>query len=786
MSEKRILFLLLVAFVVLGAIYALTTPVFEASDELWHYPMVRHLADGNPLPVQVFDPAQAGPWKQEASQPPFYYYLGAALTFWIDTSDMPAVRRLNPHVDNGVVTADRNINLVVHDPALSPWQGTLLAVRVVRLASVFMGLVTVYLTYLFAREVAPGGPEIALGAAALTAFTPMFLFISGSVNNDNLAIMLATLALLMMVRIVRLGGPRAPEGLIMARWVGLGVVIGLATLTKEGTLGLIPLAVGAVAVRAWRAYRDTLVSATPDDHAALARRWGRVAMTALRDLALTLLPIVIIAGWWYYRNLALYGDWLGWNAFIAVLGQRPQPATLAQLWDERWGFLASYWGLFGGVNVPMATWIYAVLNGLLAIAVPGFLVYLWRTVSAWWSADEQRHSRTAGPMLRWLSLALDFIADHFALVICLLFSAAVVYGLINWATTTWSSQGRLVFTAISPLSILLALGLFGWLPRFPARIAAGTVGGFMFVIAAVAPIAWIAPAYRSQPARPATELTPTDVAFGERMRLTGYAIETPGDGGAVQPGQNVDVFLQWQVLATMERDWSVFVHLNDPVLQAPLAQRDMYPGGGLLATSFLQPGRTLTEQYRLQIPETAVAPAQLDLVVGLYDFQTHERLDGDMGDAVVLDSIALRAAQGERANALDVNLGRELALVGFDIDSRRVAAGDSVELVVSWKALRNLNQDYTLFAQVLNDEDTTRWAAIDLPAETSRWTAGAIQDVTMPLAISDDTPPGIYTVIVGAYSRSANGGFDRLQIVREGRISMEDAVQLARIRVDEQ
>ncbi|MDX1415721.1 MAG: hypothetical protein R3293_16105, partial [Candidatus Promineifilaceae bacterium] len=73
MSEKRILTLILFLFLILGFTYALTTPVFEASDELWHYPLVRHLADGNPLPVQVFDPELAGPWKQEASQPPLYY-----------------------------------------------------------------------------------------------------------------------------------------------------------------------------------------------------------------------------------------------------------------------------------------------------------------------------------------------------------------------------------------------------------------------------------------------------------------------------------------------------------------------------------------------------------------------------------------------------------------------------------------------------------------------------------------------------------------------------------------
>jgi hypothetical protein len=227
MSEqtcRRWLALILSVYTLLGVTYALTTPPFEASDELWHYPMIRHLADGNPLPVQVFDPAQAGPWNQEASQPPLYYYLGAALTFWIDTGDMAQVRWLNPHVDTGVLTKDGNINLTIHAPDANPWQGTLLAIYIVRLFSVLLGLATVYLTFRIAKLVfgnrypvignpatdhgSPitdhGSPvtdyrSLALGATAVTAFLPMFIFISGAVNNDNLVIPLVALALLLMI-----------------------------------------------------------------------------------------------------------------------------------------------------------------------------------------------------------------------------------------------------------------------------------------------------------------------------------------------------------------------------------------------------------------------------------------------------------------------------------------------------------------------------------------------------------------------------------------------------------
>jgi hypothetical protein len=368
MTEKRWLILILALFIILGITYAIVTPVFEASDELWHYPMIRHLADGNPLPVQVFDPTQAGPWKQEASQPPLYYYLGAGLTFWIDTSDMAQVRLENPHVDNGLITQDGNTNLVVHDPDANPWQGTLLAVRIVRLFSILLGAMTVTLTYFIGREAAPGRPEIALGAAAVTAFLPMFLFISGAVNNDNLAIMLASLAMLLMIRIAKRNQQFDPTGkrshqkwVKVSNWLMLGTIIGLALLTKEGTIGLIPLAWGTAFVAAWQ--QDKQRHGKREGGFLNTLRWlAGLLVRSLLSFAIIMLPILLIAGWWYYRNIQLYGDWLGWNAFIAVLGQRGHPASLAQLWGERRGFLMAYWGLFGGVNVPMPTWIYTVLN----------------------------------------------------------------------------------------------------------------------------------------------------------------------------------------------------------------------------------------------------------------------------------------------------------------------------------------------------------------------------------------------------------------------------------------
>ncbi len=762
--------LVLILFILLGSIYAIITPIFEASDELWHYPFVRHLADGNPLPVQ--DPDNVGPWKQEASQQPLYYALAAALTFWIDTADMETVRWLNPHVDSGMLTTDGNINLIVHRPENKaiPWQGTILAVRLIRLASVLMGACTVYLTWRIGRIVFPTRPELALGAAAVNAFTPMFLFISGAVNNDNLAVALSSYALFLMLR--DSVGPRNGSEPKMKNSLLLGIVLGLGALTKTTALGLVPLALLALTVST--------------RHHLSRRAWQQWINIIIRHGLTIVLPVLLIAGWWYFRNYRLYGDWLGWSAFIQTLGQRAQPASLLQLWGERWGFSLSYWGLFGGINVPMPEWIYRVLNAIAAISVAGLALSLGRSL-----IDTRNHSGSRA--VRLLPLAL-----------LALWIFGVLVGLVRWATITWSSQGRLVFPAISAISILLVAGLFGWLPRKigrpwylrPGSWGVALLGVFMFLVSAAAPFAWIGPAYEPPAAPTESQLAvienPMEVEFGGRMRLLGYDLAET----RIKPGDQLRLALYWETLAPMERDWSVFVHLNDPLIGAPIAQRDMYPGQGLQATRLLAPGQRLICHYVIQVPETVYAPAKAELVVGLYDFQTSARLSVQMpsgatsGDqkAIFLSAIDLYESTGEYPNPALHNFGDQLTLVGYDIEPRRLLPGETLILTLYWQALAEMDVDYTIFTHLrdLDDPSNRIFAQHDAepPGGTSTWTQGQTVKAVYQLTLAADTPAAVHEIEVGVYHRTAEGAFPRLQLVTpDGRL-VDDFLILSKVRVD--
>ncbi len=136
-QHKGIIVVLLL-YLVLATIYSVVTPLFEASDEMWHYPFVKHLAEGGDLPVQ--DPQNLGPWRQEGSQPPLYYALGALVSAWVDTSDAEELIWRNPHADIGLPTADGNINMVIHtEREAFPWSRTALAAHLVRFFSVLLG-----------------------------------------------------------------------------------------------------------------------------------------------------------------------------------------------------------------------------------------------------------------------------------------------------------------------------------------------------------------------------------------------------------------------------------------------------------------------------------------------------------------------------------------------------------------------------------------------------------------------------------------------------------------------
>ncbi|MCC7209534.1 MAG: DUF2142 domain-containing protein [Anaerolineae bacterium] len=809
---------LIAAYLVLASVYSVVTPVFEASDEVWHYPMVRYLAQhGLALPVQTSGVETA--WRQEGSQPPLYYLLAAALTVWIDTSDLDGLRRINPHADIGLVVPDGNANMTIHDPAARgfPWRGAALAVHLARLLSVALGAVTVWMTYRLARELFPTltpGPSpsergergdrsrltsspdpfsnvekgrespspdwtgvgvrfsprgLALGAAALVAFNPMFLFISGSVNNDNLSNAVASALLVLIVRLLKQSNrPRLGEMVL------LGVLAGAGMLAKFNIGFLLPIIGLALALLAWR-LRDVRFFLT----------------SSLITGGLT----VLIAGWWYVRNWTLYGDPTGLNVFIQIVGPRAIPANWAQLWSERHTFLMSYWGFFGGVNAPLPEWAYTVFNGIALAAFAGLIVAAARFVAL----------RARPDVTLWLGRAVTVI-----------WIGVLFAGLLRWTAETWASQGRLMFSAIAPISVWMAVGLGALGTPLPRRLRAAPLALAVgwFALMAVFSLYVIHDAYDD----PYRGESPPDPALfaGERVTFTEantnsptLTLALPDRALRATPGDYVSLCLDLELTpgdGHFQRDWSLFIHLENPA-GVIIAQRDVYLRQGLWATSLPLDAnggasRAWCNRVAVRLPDHAYAPQALTVYAGFYDLRSGERLpayrgaDRLPGDRATIGRVRLEARDpaSPRPNPMQVNFGGEAELIGYAVapETLAVRPGDTLTVTLYWRALRPMRTDYRVFVQVVEPNATRVFGQSDaMPADwarpTTTWTPGEIVEDRHTLTIQPDAPPGIWQLVAGLYALDETPGgpaFHRLRIVTPDGAQADDFVSLTRLKVD--
>lgn len=743
--HRRWLYLILASYVAVASIYSIVTPLFEASDELWHYPMVKYMADnGLQLPPQ--DPANPAPWRQEGSQPPLYYMMAAVITSWIDTSDMESVRRINPHADIGIVRPDGNANMMVHrvEAEVFPWRGTALAVHIARFFSITLGLGTIIVTYLLAREIFPDQPSIALGAAALNAFLPMFLFISGSVNNDNLSNFLGNLLTLLVVKLLK---TRA-----LPNWrlyVLLGICSGAGLLAKLNLGFFMPVIALGLLILTVR-----------------LRNWRPIVIGGLISGGLT----ILIAGWWYWHNWQLYDDPTGLSMFLQMVGRRAIFANGAQLWSERHSFTQAYWGFFGGMNVPLPDAIYLAFNIIGGLGLLGALIFVVYTIARrQWSLD------------RWIPAAIT-----------LLWPIVTFVSYLRWTAETPASQGRLIFVALSAISMWMMVGLIWWLPKRTHAYATGLIALFFGVVAFITPFAVIAPVYAQPPqahhAKTIQAVFSQVDAAGGKVALTDSHVETVN----AKPEEYVYLNTTWEIEQSFTADWSLFAHLvsRDGVI---IWQRDVYPGQGTLATSDLPVGRAWQNRIAIALPNTAYAPMMLDVVVGWYNIGTGERLilfDGSETYTIGMVKVEPRPDVELLGipNPIRVNFDDQIELVGYSLTELTPETGNTVELTLYWRGLRKLDTDYKVFANIIEPQTLTKYAASDgMPvnwqAPTTTWETGTIIKDKHLLTVDPNAPPGIYETEIGLYSQGVDGAIQRLRIVTSDGGMANNYMNMTRVRI---
>jgi hypothetical protein len=257
-----------------------------------------------------------------------------------------------------------------------------------------------------------------------------------------------------------------------------------------------------------------------------------------------------------------------------------------------------------------------------------------------------------------------------------------------------------------------------------------------------------------------------------------------------QPGDFIDIELAWQIVEATTKDWTLYAHLITP--EGVIAgQRDVYPGRGLLATSDLLPGRAWRNPMSIRVPATAYTPRTLMVVVGWYRLDTGERLELPNGDTTFpIGQVALYPRENnlDIPNPLSINFENKLELIGYEMTTLSPRAGDIMELTLYWRGLRRMEKDYVVFANIIDMDTLTKYAAsnampVAWTAPTSTWQPGEIIVDTHILQISPDAPNDIFEVEIGLYIQDEAQTFLRLRIVPDTGGLADNFLQLSSVRI---
>ena len=395
--------------VVLALVYWHYTPFGAPPDEGPHGKYVAVLAGTGSLPV--FDASNRGDY--EYHQPPLYYLMGTPF-----------------------YCVGRAIRMA--DPA-----------AMVRLLSLILGGLSILAAYAVVRSAFPDERILPLTCAGFVGLLPTHVMLSSSVSNDVLAEVVFGLALLVMVRML-------VTGLSWRRTIGLGAILGAGLLAKTTCVLLFPIVVLAY----------VLV-------------WQRGASTG-RSLAAHVAAVlgvgIAIGGWWLARNQFLYGDPLAVSQFQEVFQDTPTPEFwLSRGWS--WGMyfalvigwtFASFWGVFGHMNVFMPTWAYWGLAAITLGAAAGSL-----------RAAAQMRARSA--------------LNRDVLFVCGVTLALVLLAFLKFNVSFFQAQGRYLYPALVPISVFWAIGLGQLLPQSKRHLAPYLAVGVPFVGQIIALVTCIVP-----------------------------------------------------------------------------------------------------------------------------------------------------------------------------------------------------------------------------------------------------------------------------------------------------
>jgi len=266
------------------------------------------------------------------------------------------------------------------------------------------------------------------------------------------------------------------------------------------------------------------------------------------------------------------------------------------------------------------------------------------------------------------------------------------------------------------------------------------------------------------------------INLGDKVLFLGYDLASD----AVRQGEDLHLVLYWQAQQPLEKQYSVFAHLDAPPDYTTWAGSDnLNPGG--IPTSRWAPALYTRDEHTISIPAD-LPPVEYLLQVGLYDKVTGERLPILAADSKSAasrstkgDSIPLQPVHVLRAKPINVRclphrdgslLGGKIELLGYELEEEPMRPGGVLELTLYWQAREEIGESYIVFTHLLDGEGNILGQQDGIPVEglypTLAWLAGQVVEDKHRIPITATAPAGSYRIAVGMYQLDS---LERLEAV---------------------
>ena len=404
---------IVVAFIGIGALHALQQPPFLPTDETAHVGYAQEIASFRLPEIRTFPevPVEARQWQAERSTANDIRYRGV----WV--ANHPP---LNYMAVAPLIWASR---------ATGASDGGLILIRFANVAFAGVGVV---FTFLLASELTRRNHRLALLAAALAALVPQGHAVFSQGLNDGLGFAAGTAVVWAGARCIRRIDALTRRDLTL-----LAATAVVAFGSRAATMLLAIAVVGFVAFRRFTRPAPSLQ--------VQGRRAARVALIGLG-------PAVVVFGWFYVRNIVLYGD-VGASQYLLEMFRRERRGSVLDML-VRWPMWSSiYEGLMSPTTrrrmVPPGSLVITLVAaaGVATVFITGRMSSNDESFAEEGPAGSDNDRATRASTLRWqITLGLVTVG-------------LIALTLAQHASGGGNAHARYAMPAIGVAAVLLVMGM---------------------------------------------------------------------------------------------------------------------------------------------------------------------------------------------------------------------------------------------------------------------------------------------------------------------------------------